>query len=216
MSSEEVYRKALVEGCEQLDLSLSEQQLQQLLDYHGMLVKWNRAYNLTAVRDPLQMISRHLLDSLSISPHLQGEDFIDVGTGAGLPGLVMAIVFPERRFQLLDSAGKKTRFLFQVKTQLGLDNVVIHNGRVESYHPVQQFDGVISRAFASLADMVSCCDHLLKPGGRFYAMKGQYPDEELEQLKKLSDGAKDYKVETCHVLRVPGEQGQRHLLLISR
>lgn len=210
------FKKVLMDGCQQLSIALSEFQQDQLLAYHQLLVKWNKAYNLTAVRDPVQMISRHLLDSLSIASLLTGKRFIDVGTGAGLPGVVLAIVFPDRQFELLDSAGKKMRFLFQVKSELKLDNITIHNGRVETYQPQQRFDGVISRAFASLADMATSCGHLLREGGLFFAMKGQYPKDELIQLKKLSGDQKNYNVEACHVLQIPGDEGERHLLVISQ
>lgn len=216
MSETQKYRQVLISGLQELQCQLSDQQIDQLLDYHALLVKWNKAYNLTAVRDPLEMITRHVLDSLTIVPFLEGERFIDVGTGAGLPGIVLAIVFPQHQFALLDSAGKKMRFLFQVKTELALSNVSVHHIRVESYQPEQRFDGVISRAFASLLDMVSGCSHLLSDDGYFYAMKGQYPADEVEQLKSLSDREKAYKVEACHPLRVPGEPAQRHLLLISQ
>lgn len=216
MPSSDDYRQTLVAGAKQLDVAISEFQLEQLLAYHELLVKWNRAYNLTAVRDPLQMISRHLLDSLSVVPFLDGQRFLDVGTGAGLPGIVLAIIFPQKHFDLLDSAGKKMRFLFQVKTALSLSNVGIHHTRVETFTPDVLFDGVISRAFASIADMVACSGHLLDKEGFFYCMKGKYPEDELEALKKLSEGQKSYKVEACHPLRIPGDAGERHLLLISQ
>lgn len=216
MLPEENYKAILEQGCLQLQLEPGSDKIEQLLAYHQLLVKWNRSYNLTAVRDPQQMISRHLLDSLSISSYLHGQRFIDVGTGAGLPGVVLAILFPDRQFDLLDSAGKKTRFLFQAKSSLGLDNIAIHNMRAESYQPEFLFDGVISRAFASLQDIVEVCWHLLKPGGHFYCMKGKYPSQELETLKKLSGGQKTYNVDACHTLRVPGDEGERHLVLISK
>lgn len=215
MSFENEFSRQLVDGCRQLGVAIDERQLQRLLAYHQLLVKWNRAYNLTAVRDPLQMVSRHLLDSLSLVPFLQGERFIDVGTGAGLPGMVLAIACPNQQFDLLDSAGKKTRFLFQVKSELNISNIEVRQCRVEGFVPDSLYDGVISRAFASLAEMASSCHHLLKPGGVFYAMKGKYPADELEQLKRLSSGSKSYKVKASHTLGVPGEAGQRHLLLIS-
>ena len=177
-----------------------------LLAYLQLLAKWNRAYNLTAVRDPAQMVTRHLLDSLVIAPYLSGKYLLDVGTGAGLPGVPMAIMFPERNFDLLDSNGKKARFLFQVKTGLRLDNMQVHHHRVESFQPQGRYDGVLSRAFASLVDMVSCCRHLLAPGGCFFAMKGAYPDEELEAVAALCD------VRAIHRLEVPGLHEQRHLV----
>lgn len=216
MSDTTQYRQVLLQGLESLNCQLDAGQIDKLLHYHALLIKWNKAYNLTAVRDPEQMIARHLLDSLTIVPYLKGRRFIDVGTGAGLPGIVLAIVFSECEFALLDSNGKKMRFLFQVKTELQLQNVSIHHQRVESFIPPQPFDGVISRAFASLQDMVIGSNHLLTTAGYFYAMKGLYPTAELEQLKSLSDREKAYKVEACHALQVPGDSAQRHLLLISQ
>ncbi len=186
-----------------------------LLAYHQLLIKWNKAYNLTSVRDPLQMVSRHLLDSLVIAPYLQGQRFIDVGTGAGLPGIVLAILFPDRQFDLLDSNGKKTRFLFQVKTELALDNVTVLHCRVEQHNPELSYDGVLSRAFATLVDMVTGSEQLLSEQGHFYAMKGIYPESEIEALKKLSVSGKNYKVDACHSLQVPDEPGLRHLVMMS-
>ena len=177
-----------------------------LLGYLALLSKWNRAYNLTAVRDPGEMVTRHLLDSLAIAPYLTGRRLIDVGTGGGLPGVPMAILFPDREFHLLDSNGKKTRFLFQVKTALGLDNMTVHQARVESFHSEAPFDAVLSRAFASLEDMVSGCRHLLGEGGHFLAMKGAYPREELDAV------AGECRVEAVHPLLVPGLGEQRHLV----
>lgn len=205
----------LTAGIDNLQLDIDDKTIEQLLNYHELLVKWNQAYNLTAVRDPVQMVSRHLLDSLSVCPFLEGQRFIDVGTGAGLPGVLLAITNPENTFDLLDSAGKKTRFLFQVKTKLGLDNIGIHHCRVEQYRPAETYDGVISRAFASLQDMVTGCAHLLGSGGLFYAMKGKFPAEEIERMKELSVAGKHYMVRDSHVLQVPGEAGERHLLRIA-
>ena len=196
----------LQRGCDALQLALQQRQLDALLRYLALLIKWNQAYNLTAVRDPAQMVSRHLLDSLVIEPYISGQRLIDVGTGAGLPGVPMAIMFPEREFHLLDSNGKKTRFLFQVKTALGLDNMIVHHTRVESFRPGQGYDAVLSRAFASLQDMVAGCRHLLVPGGRFLAMKGTYPGPELEAV------AAQCKIGAVHALRVPGLAEQRHLV----
>ncbi len=196
----------LAAGCRALDVATDPAVQARLLDYLALLNKWNRAYNLTAVRDPRQMVTRHLLDSLAIAGLVKGDRLLDVGTGAGLPGVPLAIALPEREFQLLDSNGKKTRFLFQVKTALGLDNMTIHHARVESYHPEPLPDAVLSRAFASLADMVAGCRHLLTAQGRFFAMKGVYPEEELAGVAALCDVLNVYRVV------VPGLAEQRHLV----
>lgn len=196
-------------GLDALSLPLSDYQVALLLDYLSLLQKWNRAYNLTAVRDPQEMLHLHLLDSLSIAKYIAGNEMIDVGTGPGLPGIPLAICFPKRSFTLLDSNGKKTRFLFQAKNSLGLGNVQEVQSRVEAYQPDRSYDAVISRAFSSLADMVEKCSHLLAPDGRFYAMKGQYPQQELSELPK------HYNVIASHWLDVPGVEAQRHLVEIA-
>lgn len=179
---------------------------ERLLAYLELMIKWNKAYNLTAVRDPQQMVTRHLLDSLSIAPYIRGAKLIDVGTGGGLPGVPMSILFPEREFHLLDSNGKKTRFLFQVKTALGLDNMKVHQARVEAFDSQTPFDAVLSRAFASLEDMVDGCRHLLSSGGHFLAMKGAYPGEEIAVVEDRC------QLEAVHILNVPGLDEQRHLV----
>ena len=197
---------ALQRGCAALALSLEQRQQELLLEYLDLLHKWNKAYNLTAVREPEQMVPRHLLDSLVIAPYIRGQRLIDVGTGAGLPGVPMAILFPQREFHLLDSNGKKTRFLFQVKTALGLDNMQVHHARVESFQPDRPFDAVLSRAFASLSDMVGGCSHLLAPEGCFLAMKGAYPAQELGTVAAQCD------ITAVYPLQVPGLAEQRHLV----
>jgi len=200
---------ALREGLQQLPLTISDQQISQLLDYMSLLEKWNSAYNLTSIREPEKMLRLHLLDSLSIAPFVKGERIIDLGTGPGLPGIPLSIVYPERQFTLMDSNGKKTRFLFQVRNVLGLKNVTEIQSRVENYQPETPFDGVTSRAFTSLQQMVEKCAHLVGGGGRFYAMKGQYPTEELSALSK------HYNVVASHQLQVPGVDGERHLIEIT-
>ena len=199
----------LQRGCDALGLQCDAGQRQQLLAYLQLLHKWNAAYNLTAVRDPAQMVTRHLLDSLAVAPYLPAGNAIDVGTGAGLPGVPLAILFPQRQFALLDSNGKKTRFLFQVKTALSLDNMQVHHQRVESFQPSGYYDVVLSRAYASLRDMVSSCRHLLAPGGRFLAMKGSLDPGELGQV------AASCEVLAVHALAVPGLDEQRHLLELA-
>jgi 16S rRNA (guanine527-N7)-methyltransferase len=198
--------RTLQRGCRELGVADDPGQQARLLQYLDLLVKWNKAYNLTAVRDPAQMVVKHLLDSLAIAPYLQGDRFIDVGTGGGLPGVPMSILYPQREFHLLDSNGKKTRFLFQVKTALGLDNMIVHQARVESFQCEHAFDAVLSRAFASLEDMVSGCCHLLADDGHFLAMKGAYPGEELAAIGQCCI------VREVHELAVPGLGEQRHLV----
>ncbi|WP_445495712.1 16S rRNA (guanine(527)-N(7))-methyltransferase RsmG [Photorhabdus sp. SF281] len=191
-------------------IALSQQQKQQLMAYVDMLNKWNKAYNLTSVREPEQMLVRHIMDSIVVSPYLQGHRFIDVGTGPGLPGIPLAIVRPNSHFTLLDSLGKRVRFLRQVQHELGLENIEPVQSRVETYSPEPLFDGVISRAFASLQDMVSWCCHLPESiHGRFYALKGVLPEEEFTML---SSGI---VVDSVIQLDVPELEGQRHLVILK-
>jgi 16S rRNA (guanine527-N7)-methyltransferase len=173
-----------------------------------LLAKWNSAYNLTAVRDPLEMVTRHLLDSLVVAPHLYGARVLDVGTGPGLPGIPLAVARPELAFTLLDANAKKTRFVVQAVGELVLKNVEVVQSRVENYRPSRIFDTVVSRAFASIADMLAHARHLCAPGGRFLAMKGAYPEEEL---KALPDGY-DYEVVP---LAVPGLDAARHVVIVT-
>ena len=202
-------KKRLVSGAAQMDIRLSDSQASQLIDYIQLFHKWNKTYNLSAIRDIESQVDRHLLDSLSVVPYIDANHVIDVGTGGGLPGIPLAIMFPEKNFTLLDSAGKKTRFLFQVKTLLKLDNVQVENRRVESFEPERLFDAVISRAFASLKDMTDGCRHLLTEDGVFYAMKGIYPTDELSAVEK------NYKVSDSYPLQIPREDGERHLLVLT-
>ncbi|QIB67614.1 16S rRNA (guanine(527)-N(7))-methyltransferase RsmG [Kineobactrum salinum] len=202
-------QQCLAWGCDALGLDISAAQQQKLLDYLDLLQKWNRAYNLTAIRDPLAMVTRHLLDSLAVVPHLSGNDCLDIGTGAGLPGIPLAIALPGRQFHLLDSNGKKTRFLFQVKMELGLANITVCQARVETLATSRQYDVIVSRAFASLAAMVAGTRHLLAPGGCFLAMKGAWPQDELAAIE---DQCVVLGVES---LTVPGLDEQRHLVRLA-
>lgn len=190
-------------------ISLSDQQKQQLVGYVEMLHKWNKAYNLTSVRDPEQMLVRHILDSIVVEPHLSGERFIDVGTGPGLPGIPLAIVRPQSHFTLLDSLGKRVRFLKQVQHELKLENISPVQSRVEDFPAEPPFDGVISRAFASLTDMVTWCHHLPGQQGRFYALKGVLPHDEIAALPA------GLTVEKVLPLSVPQLEGERHLVIIA-
>ncbi|MYL93945.1 16S rRNA (guanine(527)-N(7))-methyltransferase RsmG, partial [Citrobacter werkmanii] len=190
-------------------ISLTDHQKNQLIAYVDMLHKWNKAYNLTSVRDPNEMLVRHILDSIVVAPYLKGGRFIDVGTGPGLPGIPLSIVRPEAHFTLLDSLGKRIRFLRQVQHELGLTNITPVQSRVEEFPSEPPFDGVISRAFASLNDMVSWCHHLPGQNGRFYALKGQLPEEEIASLPA------EFSVESVEKLRVPQLDGERHLVVIK-
>ena len=196
-------------GCAELGLELVPRQTALLLDYINLLLKWNKVYNLTAVRDPAEMVVRHLLDSLAIAPWCTAKRFIDVGTGGGLPGVPLAILYPDKEIHLLDSNSKKTRFLFQVKTALGLDNISVHHARVESFTPIAPYDAVLSRAFASLVDMVANCGHLLIESGQFLAMKGSLDELELAGVEALGH------IATVYPLGVPGLDEQRHLVILS-
>ncbi|MGF6423654.1 16S rRNA (guanine527-N7)-methyltransferase [Lelliottia sp. 489] len=190
-------------------ISLTDHQKNQLVAYVDMLNKWNKAYNLTSVRDPNEMLIRHILDSIVVAPYLQGERFIDVGTGPGLPGIPLSIVRPECQFTLLDSLGKRVRFLRQVQHELKINNIEPVQSRVEAFPSEPPFDGVISRAFASLNDMVSWCNHLPAQEGRFYALKGLVPEDEIAQLPV------GYVVESIVKLQVPQLDGERHLVIIK-
>jgi 16S rRNA (guanine527-N7)-methyltransferase len=190
-------------------ISLTDHQKNQLIAYVDMLHKWNKAYNLTSVRDPNDMLVRHILDSIVVAPHLQGERFIDVGTGPGLPGIPLSIVRPDAHFTLLDSLGKRVRFLRQVQHELKLENITPVQSRVEDFPSEPPFDGVISRAFASLNDMVTWCHHLPGQNGRFYALKGLLPEDEIASLPA------EFSVESVEKLRVPQLDGERHLVVIK-
>jgi len=177
-----------------------------LLNYLDLLLKWNRVYNLTAVRDPIQMVIRHLLDSLAVAPHVGGGRCIDVGTGAGLPGIPLALVLADSEWVLLDANGKKTRFVTQAIAVTGLANVSVAQARVEDYHPALLFDTVVTRAYAALDDIVRETRHLCGPSGRILAMKGRLPEKEIQRVEAMSHTV------TVRALAVPGLQEERHLI----
>ena len=192
------------------NIQASAKQKQQLIEFIALLSKWNKAYNLTSVRDPQLMLIRHIMDSLVVSPHLQGERFIDVGTGPGLPGIPLAILNPDKTFVLLDSLGKRIRFQKQVQFELDLDNIIPTESRVEAYDAPDGFDGVLSRAFASVGDMLNWCHHLPAENGVFYALKGQLAEDEMAQIP---DG---FVLKEIVTLQVPALDEQRHLLKIVK
>jgi 16S rRNA (guanine527-N7)-methyltransferase len=200
-------------GIRQLALELTEDQIQKLAAYIDLLVKWNKAYNLTSIREPQEMVVKHLLDSLAIVPHINQSPLLDVGTGPGLPGIPLAITRPDLDLTLLDSNGKKTRFLTQAKVSLGLDNVTVIHGRVEDAIADQKTDKrfqiVTSRAFASLSDMVTLARDTLAEDGHFVAMKGVIPEDEIADLPEWA------KVEQIIPLDVPNLNAERHLIILS-
>lgn len=203
-----LWHDQLENGLISLGLQLTQHQCEMLQCYLALLIKWNRAFNLTAIRDPAQMVSRQLLDSLSVLPHIKGPRIIDVGTGAGLPGVPLAVAKPEWTFTLLDSNGKKTRFVNQVRNELALDNLLVVQDRVERFGDPDGYDTVTSRAFASLADMIAWTEHLVAPDGIWVAMKGPAADGEREALP-ANICAEEID------LHVPGVAGDRRAVVCS-
>ena len=201
----------LSKGLRQLNLAqpLDDKQQASLIKYVELLERWNKTYNLTAVRKPEHMVTRHLLDSLSICPYLRGNRVLDVGTGAGLPGIPLAIVFPQHHFTLLDSNNKKTRFVIQAVSELELSNVDVVQSRVEEFQSPELFNTIITRAYSAIGDMVKQTSHLLAKDGVFLAMKGINPITEIEELSS------EYVVKQSHVIKVPGLEEARHLLEIG-
>jgi 16S rRNA (guanine527-N7)-methyltransferase len=201
----------LAAGSRELAVDLSEQQHAQLLDYLALLVKWNAVYNLTSVRDPLQMATLHLLDSLAAVPAFAAaRKVLDVGAGGGLPGIVLAIARPDLAVSLIDTVHKKTAFLKQVKAELGLANVTVYTAKVQEVVVPAPFDVITSRAFADLSDFVNWSGHLLEEGGQFIALKGVAPADEQERLPA------PWKVTQLQALRVPGLDAERHLVFIGK
>jgi len=197
----------LAKGLAELGLDLTEAQQQKLLAFRDLLLKWNKIYNLTALRDPAQAISHHLLDSLAILPHIGDGNLLDVGSGGGLPGIPLAIARPELAVSMVDTVQKKTTFLQQAVIELGLKNVTVHHARVEEMQG--QYAQISSRAFAEIGLFISLTRHLLAPDGRWLAMKGVRPDDELKALPA------DITVEAIIPLTVPGLDAERHLIILK-
>lgn len=201
----------LANGIKDLQLNLNQQQHEQLLDYLALLFKWNAVYNLTSVRDPMQMMTHHLLDSLAaVSSFAGAQNVLDVGAGGGLPGVVLAIARPGMLVSMIDTVHKKTAFLTQVKAELELANVTVYTKKVQELEVAAKFDVITSRAFADLSDFVNWSGHVLAEGGQFIALKGTAPPEEQERLPK------EWKVAELRPIQVPGLQAERHLVFIKK
>ena len=201
--------KRLEKGLALLATPLPVEDQQRLLAFVRLLAKWNAAYNLTAVRDPEEMVTRHVLDSLAVLPHLHGRRVLDIGTGPGLPGIPLAVARPDLAFTLLDANAKKTRFVTQAVGELGLKNVEVVQTRVENYRPVQKFDTLAARAFASVTDILENARHLCAPHGQFLVMKGLYPEAELAAIPA------EYVLREVVALKVPGLEAARHLAIVT-
>ncbi len=199
----------LAQGITELGMHVAPETQRQLLDYLNLLIKWNRIHNLTAVRESPQMVSGHLLDCLAVAPHLKASTVLDVGSGAGLPGIPLALMWPQANVTLLDSNHKKAAFLRQAKIELGLKNTQVVCERVEIWQAAGAFDLVISRAFSDLAEFVRLAGRWCAREGTLAAMKGVYPDEEIAQLPP------DFKLSGGVPLNVPGVRAKRHLVLLS-
>jgi 16S rRNA (guanine527-N7)-methyltransferase len=197
-------------GLEALGIRLPADATARLLQFVELLQHWNQAYNLTAVRDPAEMVVKHLLDSLAVLPYVRGTPVEDVGAGAGLPGIPLAIALPDTRFVLLDSNGKKTRFMVQAAASLKLHNVEVVQSRAEGYRPAEPFATVISRAFASLGEFLRLAGQGCASGGRLLAMKGAYPDEELRDIPE------GFRLLGVHALKVPGLDAERCVVEIEK
>ena len=199
----------LKEGARRFGLALEDSQAEALLVLVDELERANAEFNLTAIRDRPDMLAKHVLDSLSVQPHLRGLCIADVGTGAGFPGLPLAVVNPGRRFTLIEATGKKASYVRRTADRLNLDNVEVENSRAERYRPAAPFDSVVARALASLADFVGYAGHLCAPDGRLLAMKGKRPDGEIAALPK------SFRVAAVHRLELPGLDDERHLVELS-
>ncbi len=198
-------------GIDSLGLPLSDEQVEKMMVYLALLVKWNSVYNLTSIRDPEEMVKQHLLDSLSaVHAFTQAKNVLDVGSGGGLPGIILAIVFPQTSITMIDTVNKKTAFLTQVKAELKLKNVTVHTGRVELLKVEHLFDVITSRAFSELNNFINWSHHLLADDGRFLAMKGVSPTQEIERLPT------GWEVENIKSLKVPSLDVERHLVVVKK
>jgi len=202
--------RRLEKGVAELGLSLGREGRSKLLQYLALLEKWNQVYNLTAIRGREKMVSGHLLDCLAVIPYLTGTRLLDIGSGAGFPGIPVAVARPDIQVVLLDSNHKKAAFLRQAVAELQLKNATVVCERVEAWRAAEKFDCIISRAFAELAEFIALTKHLLAPGGVLAAMKGVYPFEEIERLPP------DFRLRQVHAFAVPGLEAERHLVLIER
>jgi len=203
--------QVLGEGIAEMQLEVSASQQEQLLDYLALMFKWNSVYNLTSLRDPMQMVTHHLLDSLAAVPAFKSaKNVLDVGAGGGLPGIVLAIVRPDMKVSMIDTVHKKTAFLTQVKAQLGLANVTVYTMRVEDLQVSDKFDVITSRAFADLSDFVNWSSHLLAEQGSYIALKGVAPQDEQQRLPA------EWQVTGVKPLQVPRLGAERHLVLIAK
>lgn len=200
-------KKLLHQGIQELDLNIPETVEAKLLEYVQLLQKWNKTYNLTATKDPKEIIIRHVLDSLAVVPHIEGNRILDVGSGAGFPGIPLALALPDKEFVLLDSNSKKTRFLTFVVTALKLDNITVITGRVEQYKPQELFDCITARAVTDIEELIENTKHLITADGWWLFLKGKYPTEELHLYKKHA---------IVRQLKIPFLQEQRHLVCIKR
>lgn len=193
----------------ELDFEVSQQQKQKLVGFVELMSKWNKAYNLSSIRDSKDMLVKHIFDSIAVSPFLTKQRYADVGTGPGLPGVPLAIMHPDKSFLLIDSLGKRVRFIKQALYELKIDNVVIQQARVEEIND-QKVDVVLSRAFASIKDMLNFCEHLIDEDGQFLALKGQLHQDELDEIPS------GYTVEQTKQIKVPALEGERHLVFIKK
>jgi 16S rRNA (guanine527-N7)-methyltransferase len=209
VTAREIERELLARGAGEFNLTLSTTQIEALLRLVDELESANAQFNLTAIRDRPGMLRKHVLDSLSLQPFLRGIRIADIGTGAGFPGLPLALVNPERRFSLIEATGKKARFVTQTAEQLECTNVDVVNTRAETYRPFELFDTVVARALSSLADFVAYAGHLCAPDGRLLAMKGKHPVEEIAALPK------SFRVLAVHRVKLPGLDDERHVVELS-